>query len=75
VTTSRDPIVEAIGAFVDAGEIAGAATLVWHRGEVVQTAALGWRDLEAKLPMERGSIFRIASMSKPITSTAALMLL
>jgi CubicO group peptidase (beta-lactamase class C family) len=36
---------------------------------------VGWRDLEARLPIERDTIFRIASMSKPITCTAALMLL
>jgi CubicO group peptidase (beta-lactamase class C family) len=71
----EDPIVTAIGAFVNAGVLAGAATLVWRDGKVVQSAGIGWRDLEAKLPMERDSLFRIASMTKPITSTAALMLL
>ena len=70
-----DPIAAALGAVVDAGELAGVATLVWRGGEVVQTAALGCRDLEAQAPMTRDSIFRIASMTKPITSLAALMLL
>jgi CubicO group peptidase (beta-lactamase class C family) len=58
---------------VDAGELAGAATLVWRNGEA-QTVCVGWRDIEAKLPVERDTIFRIASMTKPITSVAALML-
>ena len=68
------PIANAIGEVVAAGELAGATMLVWQDGKVVQQAAVGWRDIEAGLPMERDSIFRIASMTKPITSVAALML-
>ncbi len=67
-------IAAAIGAIVDAGQLAGAATLIWRDGEVGQTACVGWRDIEAELPIERDTIFRVASMTKPITSTAALML-
>jgi CubicO group peptidase (beta-lactamase class C family) len=69
-----DPIATAIGAYVDAGELAGAVTLVWRGGKVVQSACVGWRDIAAGLPIERDTIFRIASMSKPITSAAALVL-
>ncbi len=58
----------------DTGALAGAAALVWRNGKVAQTAAVGWRDAEARLPLQRDSLFRIASMTKPITSTAALML-
>lgn len=60
---------------VEAGALAGAATLVWRNGRVVQAAGIGWRDVAARLPIERDTLFRIASMTKPITSTAALMLL
>jgi CubicO group peptidase (beta-lactamase class C family) len=60
---------------VDAGRLAGAATLTWRNGEVVQTAAVGRRDLANGLPVERDTIFRIASMSKPVTTVAALTLL
>src|SRR5689334_5899503 len=70
----EDPVAIAVGAIVNAGELAGAATLVWRDGKVVQTASVGWRDIEAGLPVERDTMFRIASMTKPITSTAALML-
>ena len=73
--SQEDPIAKTIGEVVAAGELAGAATLVWRDGKVVQQAAVGWRDIEAGLPMERDSIFRIASLTKPITSVAALMLL
>jgi CubicO group peptidase (beta-lactamase class C family) len=58
---------------VDAGEIPGAATLAWRNGDV-HTTCTGWRDREAALPVERTTIFRLASMTKPITSLAALML-
>jgi len=70
----EEPITATIDKFVDAGSLAGAATLVWQAGKVIQTAGVGWRDIELKLPIERNTIFRIASMTKPITSTAALML-
>src|SRR3954447_11521761 len=60
---------------VDGGRLAGAATLVWRDGEVLDTAAVGRRDLANELPVERDTIFRIASMTKPVTTVAALTLL
>lgn len=69
-----DPVARAIAAYVDAGEMAGAVALVWRGRDLAQCSCAGWRDIEAGLPVERDTIFRIASMSKPITSTAALML-
>ena len=70
----RDSIEVAIRADVDAGAFAGAATLVWRNGRVVQTAIVGRRDLLTNLPVERDTIFRLASMTKPLTTVAALML-
>ena len=72
---AEEPIEAAIGSIVHAGALAGAATLVWRDGAVVQTVCVGWRDVEAGLPIEHDTIFRIASMTKPVTSAAALMLL
>ena len=66
-------IESALQKFVDAGQLAGAATLIWRNGES-RAASVGWRDMAAGLPVERDTIFRIASMTKPITSVAALML-
>jgi len=60
--------------FVHAGELSGAAALVWRDDAEAGSACVGWRDVEAKLPVERDTIFRIASMTKPITCAAALML-
>lgn len=71
---AEDLIAASISQFIDAGTLAGAATLVWQDGKVIQTAAVGWRHIERKLPIERDTMFRIASMTKPITSTMALML-
>jgi CubicO group peptidase (beta-lactamase class C family) len=68
-------IEKAIWAIVNEGGMAGAATLVWRRDRVAQTAAVGWRNVDAGLPMERDTLFRIASLTKPITTAAALMLL
>lgn len=73
-TTRKSAIAAAIGRFVDAGQLAGAATLVWRDG-AVDASCVGWRDVEARLPIERDTIFRIASMTKPITTAAALVML
>jgi CubicO group peptidase (beta-lactamase class C family) len=59
---------------IDAGLLAGAVTLVWQAGEVRQVNELGYRDVEARLPMQRDTMFRIASMSKPVTVAAAMTL-
>jgi CubicO group peptidase (beta-lactamase class C family) len=66
-------IQEVLQRAVEGGEIAGAAAVVWPDGNI-KTACAGWRDIEARLPVEHDTIFRIASMTKPITSLAALML-
>jgi CubicO group peptidase (beta-lactamase class C family) len=58
---------------VETGEVAGAITLVQRRGETV-VDVVGARDRDAKTKLDRRSIFRIASMSKPITAAAAMIL-
>lgn len=68
---NKASIVEAI----DAGLLAGAVTLVWRAGEVLQVNELGYRDVDVKLPMQRDTIFRIASMTKPVTVAAAMSLI
>jgi CubicO group peptidase (beta-lactamase class C family) len=65
----------ALQAVVDAGDLSGLVTLIWRKGEVVQVNTIGRRDIEAGAPMTRDTLFRIASMTKPVTSIAALMLL
>src|SRR4051812_21699195 len=68
--TNQASIREAI----DAGHLAGAVTLVWRSGQVLQVNELGHRDVHADLPMRRDTIFRIASMTKPVTVAAAMTL-
>ncbi len=55
-------------------EAAGIVTLVGRDGKVVDVHATGFQDLESKTAMREDTIFRIASMSKPITSVAIMML-
>ncbi len=59
---------------IDDKRIAGAVTLVARHGHVVWFKAQGLSDREAGKPMRQDSIFRICSMSKPITSAAVMML-
>ena len=67
-------ITDSLQSYVNQEEAVGLVTLLFRRGEMVQVNALGWRDREAKAPMQRDSIFRIASMTKPITGVATMML-
>ncbi|MBI1329673.1 MAG: serine hydrolase [Alphaproteobacteria bacterium] len=69
------PIPAALKGVVDNGDLSGMVTLVWRDGHDVQFNAIGRRDIENNKPMTRDTLFRIASMTKPITSVAALMLM
>jgi CubicO group peptidase (beta-lactamase class C family) len=70
----EDRVATSLSEFIEMGMLAGAATLVWQDGKVLHAGGVGWRDIERKLPVERDTLFRIASMTKPITTTLALML-
>src|SRR5436309_14196681 len=59
---------------VDDGRIAGATSLVARHGRIAYFKAFGMADRDAKKPMRTDSLFRICSMSKPITSVAVMML-
>ena len=61
-------------AAVEAGLLSGVVTLVWHRGQVRQVNEIGHRDVETAAPMTRDTLFRIASMTKPVTVAAAMAL-
>jgi CubicO group peptidase (beta-lactamase class C family) len=68
-------IAPALQGVIDAGDLSGFVTLIWRKGQELQFNALGHRDIEAGKPMTRDTLFRIASMTKPVTSVAALMLM
>jgi len=59
---------------IAAGEIPGAVLLIARHGKIAYFESLGLLDPQAKTPMRRDAVFRIYSMSKPITTVAAMML-
>jgi CubicO group peptidase (beta-lactamase class C family) len=59
---------------VDAGEAPGFLAAVMRDGKLVHFSEVGYRDIASKTPLTRDTIFRIMSMTKPITSLAAMML-
>ena len=61
-------------AYVDDGRLPGWQIQVSRRGEIAYRERYGWRDLENRLPIEDDTVFRIYSMTKPITSVAIMML-
>jgi CubicO group peptidase (beta-lactamase class C family) len=61
--------------YIDTGRFPGTQLVVFRRGNVVHNAVQGFADLERKAPMKDDTIFRIYSMTKPITSVAFMMLL
>lgn len=69
----RTDIGAALEAHVRSGDLPGAAALA-YKGGIAEVVCVGWRDRDAGLPMARDTLFRIASMTKPITSVAALIL-
>jgi CubicO group peptidase (beta-lactamase class C family) len=60
--------------FVNEKKIAGAVTLVARNGQIASFEAVGFQDIEKKIPMHRNTIFRIASMTKPFAAVAIMML-
>jgi CubicO group peptidase (beta-lactamase class C family) len=69
-----DRVTAAIRADVERGAIPGAVLAIVRSGRIGYAEAIGYRDREAAAPMQLDSIFRIASMTKPMTSIAAMML-
>jgi CubicO group peptidase (beta-lactamase class C family) len=59
---------------VAAGNLSGAVSLVYRHGEIAHLSARGLQDIEAKTPMQRDTIFGLASMTKPITAVATMIL-
>ena len=68
-------INQMIQGYIDRAEITGAITMVSRRGKVAHFEAQGQMDLEKKALMRKDAIFRIASMSRPITAVAILILM
>lgn len=67
-------IKKALRTSIDNHELAGANLLVMHKGEELLYLGDGLADIEANLPIQRDSLFRLYSMSKPITAAAVMAL-
>src|SRR5437764_1094329 len=74
VATRLKRLSERIEEGVKNNELPGAVVLIVRNGKIVMFDAFGFRDKEAKAPMKTDAIFRIASMTKPIVSVAAMIL-
>jgi CubicO group peptidase (beta-lactamase class C family) len=68
-------INQVIQRYIDAKDIAGAVSVVSRRGRIAHFEAQGMMDIEHNVPMRKDAIFRMASMSKPVTGVAILMLM
>ena len=69
-----DRIAPAMQDFIDKGLCAGLATLVVRRGQLVHFNTVGYQDKDANIPLRDDTIYRIYSMTKPITSIALMQL-
>lgn len=75
---AAEPVMEflsqAVQAHIDRGEVAGVVSLVATPGRIVHVAAAGHADIANKVPLSADSLFWIASMTKPVTACAVMML-
>src|SRR4051794_27339746 len=69
-----DRVADVIASAIDAGQIAGAVTVVGRREQIVQLSAHGQLDLAAQRAMPVDALFRLASMTKPIVAVAIMQL-
>ena len=67
-------IQPAMQALVDSGKFAGVLTMIARKGKIVHFETAGLRDRESNKPMTEDTLFRIYSMTKPVTSVAIMML-
>ena len=72
--TRLERVNQQLEKLVHTEQLAGAVTLIARRGRVAHWTAVGWQDKENRIPMKRDAIFRIASMTKPVTSVAVMLL-
>ncbi|MDT8428412.1 MAG: serine hydrolase domain-containing protein [Pseudomonadales bacterium] len=69
-----DAITADLQSRIDAGRLSGVVAMIAKDGEIVLHTALGYQNIEDQVPMNRDTIFRIFSMTKPIAGTALMML-
>jgi CubicO group peptidase (beta-lactamase class C family) len=67
-------IKPAMQRYVESGDLAGAVTVVGNKGGILHQEAVGYRELADQSPMRQDTLFRIASMTKPITAIGIMIL-
>ena len=70
-----EKLADVVRTYVDDAAIVGAELLVIKNRKTILHEAFGWKDRDAKTKMERNTVFNIRSMTKPVTGTAAQMLI
>ncbi|MDR1268716.1 MAG: beta-lactamase family protein, partial [Planctomycetaceae bacterium] len=68
------PVKEALQPYIDKHELPGIVTVIGDKDNVLQLDAVGYANVDEKVPMSGDTVFWIASQSKPITAVAVLML-
>ena len=74
IRDSLDRISSSLSHFVESGKVPNLLTLVARSGKIIHWEALGYREIESADPLEKDDIFRIYSMTKPITAAATMIL-
>jgi len=74
ITHRLDRLTPMLSGYVERGELAGLIATVARRGHTAYYEKFGWMDREARRPMRDDTLFQIKSMTKPITSVAAMLL-
>ncbi|MAU05790.1 MAG: serine hydrolase [Gammaproteobacteria bacterium] len=72
--TRLDAVTADLQARIDEGKLSGAVVMIAQNGEIQLRKALGYQNVEDEIPMQEDTIFRIFSMTKPITGTALMVL-
>ena len=72
--TRLDAVEKDLQVRVDEGKLSGAVIMIAQDGEIQMTKALGYQNVEDQIPMQDDTIFRIFSMTKPVTGTALMIL-
>lgn len=73
-STVKSRIDTTLKSFIDSGKLVGVSALIFEKGKEAYYNAFGYSDREAKVPMDRSTIVRIYSMTKPVTGVALMTL-
>ena len=67
-------VMKDMDGFIASNQISGAVTLAIHNGEILNNSVVGMADIDGKIPMQKDSLFRIASLTKNVTAVGVMIL-